>query len=55
MTHQKSPSPDSTPGSSERPPSDAATLGGRQAADRARRKRSIVQWILLIAILILPW
>jgi hypothetical protein len=55
MTHrQKTPSA-STRRSSADAPSAAEGLPGRRAADGAKRKRGVVQWILLIAILILPW
>jgi hypothetical protein len=35
--------------------SASAGLAAPEAADGARRKRSIVRWILLFAVLVLPW
>ncbi len=52
--HQKTPS-DSTRRSLAVEPSTVEGLAGRRAAVGAKPKRSIFQWILLIAILILPW
>jgi hypothetical protein len=54
MTRHHTPS-DSTRRSSASAPSVAEGLAPPRAADGTKRKRSIVQWILLIAILILPW
>jgi hypothetical protein len=46
---------DSTRRSSAGAPSVPEGLGAPRAASGGKRKRSIAQWILLIAILILPW
>ena len=54
MTRRHIPS-DSTRRSSATTPSVHAGIAAPRAADGAKRKRSIVQWILLIAVLILPW
>jgi hypothetical protein len=52
--HPKNPS-DSSRSSSAPAPSAVEGLGWQRDADGAPRKRSLVQWILLVAILILPW
>ena len=54
MTRHHTPS-DSTRRSFAGAPSVPEGLDAPRAADGAKRKRSIAQWILLIAILILPW
>ncbi len=55
MTHHHKTPSDSSRSSHPPAPSPVEVLTGRQDADGAPRKRSIVQWILLAAILILPW
>jgi hypothetical protein len=55
MTHHHNTPPDTTRRSLAGVPSTVDGLAGRRAAVGAKPKRSIFQWILLIAILILPW
>jgi hypothetical protein len=54
MTRHHTPS-DSARRSPAGAPSVPEGLGARRAANGGKRKRSIAQWILMIAILILPW